>query len=257
MESTGYDLFRADHPSNTKRGGVYIYYRNSLHLKILGIQYLQECINFEISIEGNLCRFLPLYCSPSQRQDGFEVFANNIELNIDTATANDNFLTVVLGDFNDKSNLWLKGDKTTYEGYKIDGITSTFGLQQIIKETTHLIGDSFSCIDLIITSQPNLEMESGIHSLLHPNNPNCPHQINLWILSYECEIWHYEKANFDNIRRSIDEFLWARCFPKTSVNSKVQMFKKTVKNIMSNYISREIFSCNDRDPTWINKDMNN
>ena len=102
MESTGYDLFRADHLSNTKRGGVYIYYRNSLHLKILGIQYLQECINFELSIEGNLCRFLPLYCSPSQRQDVFEVFANNIELNIDTATANDNFLTVVLGDFNDK-----------------------------------------------------------------------------------------------------------------------------------------------------------
>ena len=47
-----------------------------------------------------------------QRQDGFEVFANNIELNIDTATANDNFLTVVLGDVNDKSNLWFKGDKT-------------------------------------------------------------------------------------------------------------------------------------------------
>ena len=105
MEGTGYDLFRADHPSNTKRGGVCIYYRNSLHLKILSIQYLQECINFEISIEGKRCRFLPLYCSPNQRQDGFEVFANNIELNIDTATANDNFLTVVLGDFNDKSNL--------------------------------------------------------------------------------------------------------------------------------------------------------
>ena len=33
------------------------------------------------------------------------------------------------------------------------------------------------------------------------------------------------------------------------------MFKKTIKNIMFNYISREIFSCDDRDPTWINKDM--
>ena len=64
-----------------------------------------------------------------------------------------------------------------------------------------------------------------------------------------------KKANFDNIRRSIDEFSCARCFPKTSVNSKVQMFKKTIKNIMFNYISREIFSCDDRDPTWINKDM--
>ena len=55
MEAPGYDLFRADHPSNTKRGGVCIYYRNSLPLKILNIQNLHECINFEISIAGKLC----------------------------------------------------------------------------------------------------------------------------------------------------------------------------------------------------------
>ena len=48
LEIPGYDLYRADHPSNTKRDGVCIYYRNSLPLKILGIQYLYECINFEI-----------------------------------------------------------------------------------------------------------------------------------------------------------------------------------------------------------------
>ena len=148
LEILGYDLFRANHPSNTKRGGVCIYYRNSLPLKILGIQYLQECINFEIRIGGKLCRFVSLYRSPSQSQDDFESFANNFELNIDTATANNTFLTVVLGDFNAKSNLWFKGHKTTYEGSKIDGITSAFGLQQVINEPTY-IGDSSSGIDLL------------------------------------------------------------------------------------------------------------
>ena len=202
MEIPGYDLFRADHSSNTKRGGVCIYYRNSLPSKILNNQYLHECINFEIRIGGKLCRFVSLYRSPSQSQDDFESFANNI-LNIDTATAHNIFLTVVLGDFNAKSNIWFEGDKTTYEGSKIDGITSTFGLQQIINEPTHIIGDSSSCIDLIFTSQPNLVMESGEHSSLHPN---CNHQItyakfNLKIYSppYEWEIWHYEKANVDHI----------------------------------------------------------
>ena len=67
-----YNLFRADHPSNTKRGGVCIYYRNSLPLKILGIHYLQECINFEIMIGGKLCRFVSLYRSPNQSLDDFE-----------------------------------------------------------------------------------------------------------------------------------------------------------------------------------------
>ena len=105
LEIPGYDLFRADHPSNTKRGGVCIYYRNSLPLKILNIQYLHECINFEIRIGGKLCRFVFLYRSPSQSQDDFESFANNFELNIDTTTAHNTFLTVFLGDFNAKSNL--------------------------------------------------------------------------------------------------------------------------------------------------------
>ena len=52
--------------------------------------------------------------------------------------------------------------------------------------------------------------------------------------SYEQEIWHYEKANVDQIRRSVDEFSWKRCFANTSVNDKVHMFNKTTKNVMPN-----------------------
>ena len=66
LEVPSYNLFRADHPSNTKRGRVCIYYRNSLPLKILGIHYLQECINFEIMIGGKLCTFASLHRSPNQ-----------------------------------------------------------------------------------------------------------------------------------------------------------------------------------------------
>ena len=151
LEVPGYNLFRL---SNTKRGGVCIHYSNSLPLKILGIQYLQECINFEIIIGGKLWRFSSLYCSPNQSQDDFESFANNFELNIDAVTANNLFLPVVLGDI--KSNLLFKGDKTSYEGSKIDPVTSQFGLQQPINEPTHVVADSLSWIDLIFTSQPNL-----------------------------------------------------------------------------------------------------
>ena len=60
-------------------------------------------------IGGKLCRFVSLYRSPNQSQDDFESFANNFELNIDTVTANNPFLTVILGDFNITSNLSFKG----------------------------------------------------------------------------------------------------------------------------------------------------
>ena len=108
-----------------------------------------------------------------------------------------NFLN--LGEFNAKSNPWFKSDNTTYEGSKIDGVTSTFGLQQIINELTLVNGVSSSCIDLMFTSQPNLVMGSGVHSSLHPN---CHHQITFakfslkicYPPSYEREIWHYKKG---------------------------------------------------------------
>ena len=52
---------------------------------------------------------------------------------------------------------------------KIDAITSQFGLQQFFKEPTNILTDSSSCVDLSFTSQPNLVMESGVHSSRHHN----------------------------------------------------------------------------------------
>ena len=37
LEIAGYTLIRADHPSNTRRGGVCIYYKNSIAFKLLDI----------------------------------------------------------------------------------------------------------------------------------------------------------------------------------------------------------------------------
>ena len=72
------------------------------------------------------------------------------------------------------SSNWYKYDATTYEGFKIDAIMSQFSLKQLIQEPTHILNDSLSCIDLIFTSQPDLVMESGVHSSLHQN---CHHQL--------------------------------------------------------------------------------
>ena len=78
----GYDLYRADHPSNAKHGGICIYYKTGLPLKLTNIHYMQECINFEVKIGKKLCNFVALYRSPSQSQDEFETLAKNLELNL-------------------------------------------------------------------------------------------------------------------------------------------------------------------------------
>ena len=62
-ELTVYNLFCSDH--NNKRGGVCIYYKSTLSLRILNISNTDECINFEVSIANKICRFIQLYKSLS------------------------------------------------------------------------------------------------------------------------------------------------------------------------------------------------
>ena len=57
LELPGYNLVRADNPTNTKRGGVCIYYHHSLPLKVIDIQFLNEYINFEIELVENCVAF--------------------------------------------------------------------------------------------------------------------------------------------------------------------------------------------------------
>ena len=70
-----------------------------------------------------------LYRSPSQSSDSFEEFADNLQLSLDKISNQNPFLTVVLGDFNNKSSNWYKHDQTIYEGSKIDAVSSQFSLQ--------------------------------------------------------------------------------------------------------------------------------
>ena len=76
---------------------------------------------------------------------------------------------MTLGNFNATSSNWFCQDKTSFEGDAIENLTPKFGFQQVIKEQTHILDTSFSCIDPIFTSQPNLMTASGVHSSLHSN----------------------------------------------------------------------------------------
>ena len=46
-----YDLVRADHPNDVKRGGVCVYVKNSLSARTCNISRLNECIVLEVSFD--------------------------------------------------------------------------------------------------------------------------------------------------------------------------------------------------------------
>ena len=85
--------------------------------------------------------FLCLYRSPSQKWDIFETFSDNLELTLDTTTNKNRFFSVATSDFNAKTTNWYKNDTKSYEGLKIDAITSQFGLQQLPNKAEGILSD--------------------------------------------------------------------------------------------------------------------
>ena len=116
---------------------------------------LEECISFEIKIADETCNFVPFCRSIGQSKDKIESFADNLELNLGLVALRNPYLIVGRGDFNAQTKGWYLLGKTTYKGTGIDGITYQLGLEELIHEPTHIVGESSSCIDLIFASQPS------------------------------------------------------------------------------------------------------
>ena len=76
---------------------------------------MQESIYFELKTVDKSCNFLSLDSSPSQSQDDFETFTENLELNLGKLVHRNLLLAVVFKDFNAKSSNWFGQNKTSFE----------------------------------------------------------------------------------------------------------------------------------------------
>ena len=65
-------------------------------------------------------------------------------------------------------------------------------------------------------------------------------------------MWHYKDANVSLIRRSIESFDWDNAFVNKNVDDMVDIFDKTILNILSNFIPHETVTIDDKDPPWFN-----
>ena len=100
-------MFRADYPSNYKRGGVHIFYKASLPSRILNISNLD-------------------FIDPLAKHNEFKMFKSNLEQNLDSLSSCNPFLTVMMGDFHAQTKQWWEIDKTSFEGSEL--LSSKFDL---------------------------------------------------------------------------------------------------------------------------------
>ena len=94
-------------------------------------------------------------------------------------------------------------------------------------------------------------VNSGVHSSL---NANCNHQtvfakFDLKVYyppPYEREVWHYQEADVNLIRRAIHGFNWKRALSNLNVDEQVTVFNRTILKIVKNFIPHETIVSNDK-----------
>ena len=252
-----YKLIRADHPNNVKRGGVCIYYKESLPVRVINLPYFKEALLLEMNHNNKKVLVSVIYRSPSKNYDEFDSFLSNFQKLLNDIENCKPSLSIVTGDFNSRCSSWWPNDINTPEGLKLYSLTSLNGFSQLIHEPTHIQANSSSCIDLIFTDQPKLSVNSGVHTSLHQN---CHHQIvysrfNLDIYYpplYERLIWDYKKADTKVIRKALDLVNWERLFDNKDINSQVTVLNETILNVFRNYVPNKYITIDDKDPVWMN-----
>ena len=190
----------------------------------------------------------------------FQDFLTNFENLYSNIKTENPYAIFFTGDFNAHSQFWWPDGDTTPEGTEIEELITKLGLSQLISEpTTFEPHKNPSCIDLVLTDQPNVILESGtrasLDSYCHQQIVHC--NVNFRIpppLPFERKIWHFNRANSATIKRSMTSFPWRQHLNiTTNPNWQVKTFIDTSLNIISNFLPNETKRFVPRDPPWITK----
>ena len=220
------------------------------------MEILQESVVTEITFGREKVFFIVLYRHPHQTSDEFDLFLDRLQLTVDRIKSLKPHCIVITGDFNCRTKQWWPGDIELPEASALDEFIESNNLSQLIDEPTNIRTTGMSCIDLIITDQPNLFVDFGVHSSL---DDDCQHQIIHGKLNisvpipppYKRKVWYYAKAQKDKIKSAIANVDWPSMFSGLDVDKMTHLFTSKCVSIFSEFIPNKTITCDNRDPPWM------
>ena len=126
-------------------------------------------------------------------------------------------------------------------------------MTQLIDQPTHILTNSSSLIDLIITDQVDMFVDSG---LLPSPRDKSHHEIIYGKLNltaplpppYKRRVWDYNDANHDLIKETLSNTNWEAIFENSTPDESVKDFTDIILSTMSQFIPNKIITINERDP---------
>ena len=117
------NLHHVGNPDNAKKGGVCVYYKETLAAHFLQTK-LDQCIASEVTFKNKKKgHVIYLYRSPSQTPDQFDNFLQLFEELLQDIFKLKSSFVLITGDFNCRNSNWYLGDPVTPQGARVEALT--------------------------------------------------------------------------------------------------------------------------------------
>ena len=231
-----------------RHGGVIIYVKDSLYYKRrhdLEPRNI-ECIWIEIQLNHTRVLFGLFYRPPNSDAAYLSSIEDSISLALDTQINN----IIVTGDF----NLDMLSNNTSR---KISELCEQFALYQTITEPTHFTENSSSLIDIILTSDKNNLIYSGVAEpfLQQDVRYHCPiygvfKYTKTSKKSFTRRIWSYDRGDYDLLRTKVANTDWDS-LSDPDVNTHANNITNHLNSLTAECIPNKTVRIRPSDPPWI------
>ena len=229
-------------------GGVMIYVKEGIYykrrddLEIRGI----ECIWIEVANHNKRILFALFYRPPNSNMSYLNDIEDSIALAVDTGISE----IIITGDL----NLNFLSSPTRR---KIEALCTQFMLSQSITQPTHFTETSSSLIDVILVSNKDHLVISGVGDpFLHQElRYHCPVFGMLKfskpkVKAFKRHIWSYDKGNYELLRNKARDTDWDSLRDE-NIDTYATNISNSILTIASECIPNKSITVKPSDPPWI------
>ena len=229
-------------------GGVIVYFKEGIRykrrkdLEIRGI----ECVWIEVANNNKRIMFGLFYRAPNSDANYLSSIEDSIALAVDTGIAD----IIITGDF-DFNYLDLQSRR------KIDSLCTQFSLFQTINQPTHFTEYSSSLIDIILVSNKDILILSGVGDpfLNQQMRYHCP---IFGILkfskpkfkSFSRHIWDYNNGDYNLLREKASQMDW-ESLKADNIDNYVENLKNAIISITTECVPNLNIKVKPSDPPWL------
>lgn len=247
IELSGYITYRRDREGDS-HGGICVFVNNNVFSKQrrdLEVPDI-ECIWVELFINNRKILIGTFYRPPNSSPAVLASIENSTGLAFDTNARN----IILTGDF----NLNMADNRSSR---KIDDLYLQYDMCQLITDPTHFTENSSSLIDLMLTSNKNDILLSGVgEPFLNQNmRYHCPIYCVLKFFkqettTYSRHIWLYDRGNYQALSREITSTDWEK-FKHKDIDIYANNVTEHLITVSDKHIPNKFIKVRQSDPTGL------